>query len=254
MKTLYKLTLLIFLLAGAAHAAQQPVSVPPDAEDNQHKRYMVVIDAGHGGTDTGVNENGTLEKDLNLSLAKLIADKLQKSGKNISVVLTRNTDTLLKQEQRAGTANNKKADLYISIHCDYAQAHVDGFKIYYFYGENEGPEPNPGELTRWDDVQYKYEGPSEKLAETMDQYMHAGLIPEDSADTAGEENNIVPLGDRGTLGTYAAPLVGLDMPAVLIEAGNMNNKNNLIALKDIKMQNIIAYHIKEGIVNYLKGR
>jgi len=254
MKKLYKITLLIFLISGAAHAVQQPVSVPPDAEDNQHKRYVVVIDAGHGGGEWGVNVNGTYEKDLNLSLAKLVADKLQKAGNNISVLLTRSADTYLKQEERAGLANNKRADLYVSIHCDYAQPRVDGFKIYYFYGENEGPKPAPGELTRWDDVQYKYEGPSEKLAEAMDQYLHAGLIPEDSSDTASGENDIVPLGDRGTMGTYVEPLIGLDMPAVLIEAGNMNNKNNLIALKDIKMQNIIAYHIKEGIVNYLKGK
>ncbi len=254
MKTLFKVLFYVLVLAETGFAGQQSVTVPPDMDEAHHRRYIVVIDAGHGGGEWGVNVGGVYEKDINLKLAKLTAEKLINSEKGISVVLTRGSDTYLKEEERAGLANNKRADVYVSIHCDYEPAGDGGYKVYYFSGEDEDKKPAAGGLARWEDVQYNHEAESEKFAETIEQYMKASLIAEGSAETGGQDNDIVPLADRGTTGTYVEPLVGLDMPAVLIETGNLNNRNNFADLRDAKIQNVIAYHIKEGIINYLKGK
>lgn len=78
----------------------------------------IVIDAGHGGHDAGaVGVRGTYEKDINLKVAKLLAEKLQKE-KNVRVILTRDSDEFIPLAQRTEIANEAGADLFISIHCN----------------------------------------------------------------------------------------------------------------------------------------
>ena len=86
----------------------------------QQKKFKVVIDAGHGGHDTGTRGTGKMkkkEKDIALAVAKLVAKKL-KAYKDIKPILTRNKDVFLELYQRAEIANKNKADLFISIHCN----------------------------------------------------------------------------------------------------------------------------------------
>ncbi len=86
----------------------------------QQKKFKVVIDAGHGGHDTGTRGTGKMrksEKDIALAVAKSVAKKL-KAYKDIQPILTRNKDVFLELYQRAEIANKHKADLFISIHCN----------------------------------------------------------------------------------------------------------------------------------------
>ncbi len=86
----------------------------------QQKKFKVVIDAGHGGHDTGTRGTGRMkkrEKDIALSVAKLVAEKLA-VYKNIQPILTRRKDVFLKLYERAEIANKNKADLFVSIHCN----------------------------------------------------------------------------------------------------------------------------------------
>ncbi len=86
----------------------------------QQKKFKVVIDAGHGGHDTGTRGTGKMrkkEKDIALAVAKLVAKKL-KSYRDIKPILTRNKDVFLELYQRAEIANKNKADLFVSIHCN----------------------------------------------------------------------------------------------------------------------------------------
>ncbi len=78
--------------------------------------FVVVIDAGHGGNDTGAIDNGIKEKDINLAVAKRLQEDLQKKIKGIKVIMTRSNDTFVTLQGRADIANKNKADLFISIH------------------------------------------------------------------------------------------------------------------------------------------
>lgn len=80
--------------------------------------FTVVIDAGHGGKDTGAIENSVREKDVNLGVALKLAKILRKKNKDIKVVLTRDKDVFLTLQERADIANKAKADLFISIHAN----------------------------------------------------------------------------------------------------------------------------------------
>ncbi|MBO5131300.1 MAG: N-acetylmuramoyl-L-alanine amidase [Romboutsia sp.] len=85
--------------------------------ENAQKKYKVVIDAGHGGIDSGRTgfSKKSLEKDITLQLTKKIASKLTQY-KDIEVILTRSEDITLSVEERANIANSQKADLLVSIH------------------------------------------------------------------------------------------------------------------------------------------
>lgn len=84
--------------------------------------FTVVIDAGHGGHDLGaVGSNGTQEKDLNLAVAKALAEKIRQEFSDINVVMTRDTDVFLPLQKRADIANKNHADLFISIHTNAAE-------------------------------------------------------------------------------------------------------------------------------------
>lgn len=78
--------------------------------------FVVVIDAGHGGKDYGAIDNGVNEKDINLAVAKKLAEKIRKEMKNVNVVMTRDNDTFISLQERANIANRNKGNLFISIH------------------------------------------------------------------------------------------------------------------------------------------
>ena len=80
---------------------------------------QVVIDAGHGGHDVGAEYNGRYEKNDNLALALLVADKLREKG--IDVALTRDDDTFISLENRCKIANKKEAQLFVSLHRNSAE-------------------------------------------------------------------------------------------------------------------------------------
>ena len=80
------------------------------------KRPIVVLDAGHGGHDPGATANGLREKDINLKAILQLGEMLESQG--IDVRYTRKTDIYLKLGERTAFANNSKANVFVSIHCN----------------------------------------------------------------------------------------------------------------------------------------
>lgn len=91
---------------------------PVCAEASPKKKFVVVIDAGHGGHDTGALENGIKEKDINLAVALKLGALIEKKLKDTEVIYTRDNDRFITLQGRANVANNAHADLFISIHCN----------------------------------------------------------------------------------------------------------------------------------------
>ena len=97
------------------------------------KKYVIVIDAGHGGKDPGcIGKGGTQEKNVVLSVAKKLKSKLDASG--FQTYLTRSNDTYLKLGQRASIGEKKHADLFLSLHANANPSRsMKGFSIYTHY-------------------------------------------------------------------------------------------------------------------------
>jgi N-acetylmuramoyl-L-alanine amidase len=107
---IYKLQL-IFILAGLLFFT---TAFPADNE----KKWVIVIDAGHGGKDPGAIGKISYERDIVLAVALKTGEMIKKNIKNVKVIYTRDNNTFVELGERADIANRNKADLFISIHAN----------------------------------------------------------------------------------------------------------------------------------------
>ena len=84
------------------------------------KRFTLVIDAGHGGHDTGARGVFSQEKDINLSVALRFGKLIESNCPDVKVIYTRKDDRFVTLHERAAIANRNKADLFISVHTNAA--------------------------------------------------------------------------------------------------------------------------------------
>ncbi|MDR2408985.1 MAG: N-acetylmuramoyl-L-alanine amidase [Bacteroidales bacterium] len=93
--------------------------------------FVLVIDAGHGGLDPGALGKSAKEKDINLAVAKLVGEKIQKEHRDVDIVYTRDYDVYISLKQRTDIANKVHADLFISIHSNAStKSSVTGAEVY----------------------------------------------------------------------------------------------------------------------------
>lgn len=105
---------------------------------------IVVLDAGHGGRDSGAVGNGLLEKNLNLKIAKYCKAELEKY-QGVKVYMTRSNDTFVELEQRVAIAVRYKADVFVSLHINSASPSAFGVEVFY---PNSNYRPSLGEKGR----------------------------------------------------------------------------------------------------------
>lgn len=101
----YLFTFLLFLFGALSLMAE-----------GQRKRFTLVIDAGHGGSDPGAVGRISKEKDINLNVALEFGRLVEQNCSDVKVIYTRKTDVFLSLDRRAAIANNNNADLFVSIH------------------------------------------------------------------------------------------------------------------------------------------
>ncbi len=126
--------LVLDFVAGAAPAIKNESYTTSSATTTTaitaSRKYVIVVDAGHGGKDPGcIGKGGTREKDVVLSVAKKLKNKLDSNG--FKTYLTRSDDQYLKLGQRAEIAESRRADLFISLHANANPSRkMKGFSIY----------------------------------------------------------------------------------------------------------------------------
>ncbi|MBT8178264.1 MAG: N-acetylmuramoyl-L-alanine amidase, partial [Eudoraea sp.] len=114
-----------FLLGFEIAAPVQSTQSNPIVKD----KFVVVLDAGHGGHDPGNLGNGYLEKNIALRIV-LEAGKILEKNPDIEVVYTRKDDTFVDLYVRGEIANKAKADLFVSVHCDAHSSNAYGATTY----------------------------------------------------------------------------------------------------------------------------
>ena len=91
----------------------------PDVLAQRAFKPIIVIDPGHGGHDSGAMKNGAVEKDITLAFSKILAKKLNATGR-FKVMMTRDEDVFIPLGDRISFGEKNKANLFIAVHCDYA--------------------------------------------------------------------------------------------------------------------------------------
>jgi N-acetylmuramoyl-L-alanine amidase len=131
--------------ATASPSTEAAARVSGAAQDKQAADApikCIVIDAGHGGHDTGtIGEGGLKEKDLVLDVARKLRDDIKRNFPNVEVVMTRDSDRFVALEERTAIANARHADLFISIHANAAPTHVaSGVETYFLSPDRANAE------------------------------------------------------------------------------------------------------------------
>ena len=215
----------------SAHDQAEEMGPPPIPDltlDGQHsltralglKIGRIVIDAGHGGHDTGtIGPTGLMEKDLCLDVALRLGKIIQQRLPSAEVVFTRNDDTFIPLERRTEIANEAKADLFISVHANSSQDHqARGIETYYlnFTGSSDAMEVASRENALSENGVHDLQDIVKKIAsnEKIEESRDFAAMIQDSLSKRMENLN---RGERNR-GVRKAPfvvLIGADMPSVL---------------------------------------
>ena len=232
------------------------------------KKFTVVLDAGHGGSDHGANryysETGTLrEKDVALSIVLKVGRMLEKN-KDFKIIYTRKIDEFPSLTERTTLANRSKADLFISVHCN-ASTKTSPYGTETFV---QGPDQNKTNLEvakAENDVIYLDEKDREMFASydpkspeslialkiQQSKYLESSLL-----FGSFVEGNFVKKDKRYSRGLKQQNFHVLRlnaMPSVLIETGFISNYDDAMYLASEKGQNEIAGSIYDAIIDYKKA-
>ena len=228
----------------------KPVADPSLAQQLGLSVKTIVIDPGHGGKDPGAVSQTRQEKQIVLSLSKMLHDILVKKGYNVR--LTRKTDVFLPLRERTQFATNQKADLFISIHTNASTAReASGIETYYLalasdesaritaMRENAGAEYNMKELDA-------LVGRILKESKSTESRRLAQLIQ--AQLTSGKQ-----VKNRGVKHAPFVVLIGTKVPAVLVEVGFISNPQEGKKLTTKAYQRQLATSIAKGIEQYIKN-
>lgn len=244
----------------AAQAKSAPVQKQePKKSYLNLKNKVIVIDPGHGGKDCGAMaiDKKTCEKTLVLKIAQYVRKDLLKRGFK-RVYLTRSKDVFIKLRNRTGFANDKNADIFVSIHLNSIpksanHALAKGTETYFLSHARSDRAKRVAALENKEDI------------EDMDYFTKNTLLSILNSKRIVESNKLAIDIQRGMIkngytlkdgGVREGPfwvLVGAQMPSVLVEAGYISNRSELNMLKKTSYQQKTAEGIAEGIINYLKN-
>lgn len=222
------------------------------------KVKRVVIDPGHGGKDTGaIGRRGTREKDLTLNISRKLKKHLEAMG--LEVLLTRNSDVFLELEERTRFANEKHADLFISVHVNAAEnRRAYGIETYTLnlnsdrYAMRLAARENASSSKSIGDLQFILADLATK-ANTDDSVRLARLVQGEMVGTLRKSYG-TKIRDLGVKQALFYVLVGAKMPAILVEAAFVSNPDEEQRLRTDKYQEQTARSIAEGVRRFIAER
>jgi len=230
----------------------------------QDEPFTVVLDAGHGGHDSGNRGNGYYEKKIALNIALKIGKKLEKI-KGFNVIYTRESDVFVELIQRANIANKADADLFISIHCDaFSSSKVFGAGTFVLgLHENERnfkvAQKENSVIFLEENYEKNYDGfnpndPESVISLLLMQqtYLDQSIIAANSIQKSFVSN--LKRNDRTVKQAGFVVLKYTYMPSVLVETGFLTNSSEGAYLNSSKGQSNMADALAKAIVNYRDNR
>ena len=230
------------------------------AQKNTEKSFVVVLDAGHGGHDSGNRGNGYFEKKIALNIVLKIGKQLEKLS-GIKVIYTRKTDVFVELIQRANIANKADADLFVSVHCDAftsPKAFGAGTFVLGLHANDRNfkvAQKENAVIFLEDDYEKNYDGFNPNDPESViSLILMQETYLDQSIDAAGAiQKSFVSNLKRKDRSVKQAGFVVLKytyMPSVLVETGFLTNKSEGSFLNSSKGQLNMSNAIAKAIINY----
>lgn len=233
-----------------------------DTEVPPKDKFVVVLDAGHGGHDPGNLGNGYLEKNIALGIVLKAGEELEKNP-NIKVIYTRKDDTFVDLFVRGEIANQANADLFVSVHCDShsSDAHGAGTFVLGLHVNRQNFEVAKKEnsvIYLEDDYEKRY---AEYDINSPESVIGLTIMQEEFLDQSillGKklQDNFTKKLKRKDRKVKQAGFIVLHqtfMPSVLVETGFLTNKNEGSYLNSKKGQSEMGMAIAEAVLAYKKN-
>ncbi len=244
----------------------QPASAPGPTRDGQStltralglKIGRIVIDAGHGGHDTGtIGPTGLMEKDLCLDVALRLGKIIKQRLPGADVVFTRPDDSFIPLEERTAIANEARADLFISIHANSSQDHgARGIETYYLNlkGSPEAMEVAARENAVSQVGIHDLEDLIKKIArnEKIDESREFAEDIQSSLSQRVQKTSKT-VKNRGVRKAPFVVLIGADMPSILTEISFLSNPADEQLLKKPEHRQRLAEGLYQGVASYLQS-
>jgi N-acetylmuramoyl-L-alanine amidase len=233
----------------------------PLFSQGDENKFVVVLDAGHGGHDPGRPTKFDKEKNVALKIVLAVGRQLE-ANKNVKVIYTRKTDIFLELHERSAIANKADADLFVSIHCNAHTSQAYGTETFVLSVENTGRNFDVAKAENEviyleENYEQNYEGFDPNSPESL---IGLALLQEDYVEqsiwlASRVENNFKNNLKRKSRGVKQQPLWVIHntyMPSVLIETGFLTNKSEGQYLSSKNGQQKIAKQIANAILDYKK--
>ncbi|MCT7911760.1 N-acetylmuramoyl-L-alanine amidase [Arcobacter lacus] len=217
----------------------------------------IVIDAGHGGDDVGaVGPNKRYEKVINLNVAKYLESILKQRG--YKVYLTRSTDVFIKVMDRTVLANEKNADLFISIHTNSMPKEkansTSGIETFFLSPARSERAKKVAALENKDDIREMNESSKSAFLESLNRpritASHKFAIDVQSGLLQAARTKYKDVNDSGVKEGPFWVLVGAQMPSILIEVGFISHAEESRRLYEKDYQQLLANGIANGVDSY----
>lgn len=243
--------------AATTSASTSTKSATTKAQSTTAGKYVIVIDAGHGGKDPGcIGKNGTKEKTVVLSVARKLRNKLNDAG--FKTYLTRSDDTYLKLADRAAIGERRKADLFISLHANANPSRaMKGFSVYTL--SEKASDEEAKKLAEAENAADKIgvEGftdfePNIRSALSALQQHAVAEMSEEYANGASRAFRNAKIEQQRGPDVRHAPFAVLrsTVPGALIELGHLSNAGEEKLLNSDAHQNKLVAAIVKSVKNY----
>lgn len=229
------------------------------ARDNKG-RFIVVIDPGHGGHDSGARGRSNLEKNIVLDVALKVGKKIKAKNPNILVYYTRSSDVFIGLNNRADFAIDKHADLFVSIHANASKSHKPYGAETYVLGLHRTKEnlevamKENSAILLENDYTTKYEdfNPNSSESYIIFEFMQNKYLDSSIKLANFVQKGLVKLGryNRGVRQAGFLVLRKAAMPSILIELGFITNRAEEHFMSSSAGQNKLAESIANSIVVY----
>ena len=224
-------------------------------------RWIVVLDAGHGGVDPGaITPNGYYEKDIVLAVALKTRDRLEQTGK-FRVIMTRDTDIYIPLRERVQIAQDAGADLFISLHADsFRDGSVSGASV--FTLSNTASDKEAEELAARENKSdiiagVSLDGYSEEINNILIDLAQRDTM---NRSVAFARDLIPQLGKAIEMRRHPRRAAGFvvlkapDVPSVLVELGFLSNAADEAFLLGRQGQESLAQSLTNGVLGHFYGQ
>jgi N-acetylmuramoyl-L-alanine amidase len=241
-----------------ASPKREPPPLSMEKTRPPYAQWIIAIDAGHGGEDSGARYHDTSEKDITLALAKALKKELD-NKEGVKAILVRKGDYFIPLRRRWTLAEKQGANLFVSLHCNASKNRKAQGTEVFFLSLKGATDQAAQELANRENAVDEKMGvnvPEDDIDEILFDMMQTDVLAKSEMLAEVSLEQLFDVGTvygRGVKQAGFAVLKSPRMPSVLVEAAFLSNRKENKMLRDSDWREKFSRHLADGIVGYIRN-